>query len=134
MMFSKAKGGVLHLDHKNPRSTAGLGQNGWDTAQWKRSWGCWLAATEHEPARAQVAKKDKSILACISNGCASRTRTAIALLHWALVRLSLESYIQFWLPPNKKDIEGLKQVQRTATKLVRGSENKSCEDQPREAV
>jgi len=53
-------------------------------------------------------------------------------LYILLISIWGQFCVQFWAPHYKKDIEGLERVQRRATRLVKGLENKSYKEQLRE--
>jgi len=53
-------------------------------------------------------------------------------LHSALMRPHLESCIQLWSPQHSKDMDLLKQIQRRATKMIRGREYLPYEERLRE--
>jgi len=133
MRFNKAKCKVLHLGWGNPCYHYKLGDEGLQSTPAEKDFGVLVDQklfVSHQCAL--PAQKANCILGCIKRSVASRSSDGILPLCSALVRPHLESCFQLWSPQHKKDRDLLEQVQKRATKMIRGLEHLTYEERLRD--
>jgi len=133
LRFNKAKCKIMHLVWGNPQYQYRLGDERIESSLAEKDLGVLVDEKLYMSWQCALApQKSKRILGCIKRCVASRSREVILPLCSALVRPHLESCIQVWSPQHKKDMDVLEQVQRRATKIIRGLEHLSYEERLRE--
>ncbi|KFQ78541.1 hypothetical protein N337_12417, partial [Phoenicopterus ruber ruber] len=132
MKFNKAKCKVLHTGQGDPKHKYRLGGEWIESSPAEKDLGVLVdEKLDISWQWAPTAQKANHILGCIKTRVTSRLREGILPLYSALVRPPLEYCVQLWSPQHKRDMDLWEQVQRRATKMIRGTEHLSYEDRLR---
>ncbi|CAM5110902.1 unnamed protein product [Natator depressus] len=126
MKFNSEKCKVMHLGINNKNFSYKLGTHQLEVTEEEKDLGVLVDHRMTMSRQCDMAvKKANAVLGCIRRGISSRDKEVLVPLYKALVRPHLEYCVQFWSP--MKDEFKLEQVQRRATRMIRGMENLSYE-------
>ncbi|CAM5171235.1 unnamed protein product [Eretmochelys imbricata] len=128
MKFNNEKCKVMHLGINNKNFCYKLGMHYVEVTEEEKDL---RVLVDHRMTMSRqcdmAVKKANAGLGCIRRGISSRDKEVLVQLCKALMRPHLEYCVQFWSPMFKKDEFKLEQVQRRATRMIRGMENLSYE-------
>ena len=129
LKFNVDKCKIMHLGRKNPRAEYKISDTVLTSVSEERDLGVIISDDLKVGRQCHRAAGNASrMLGCIGRGINSRKREVLMPLYRALVRPHLEYCVQYWRPYLQKDIETLERVQRRATKLVHGLQDKTYQE------
>ncbi|XP_059589287.1 protein NDRG3 isoform X10 [Alligator mississippiensis] len=132
MVFNTEKCKVLHLGKKNLQHPYRLSSATLASTMDEKYLGVMIDHKMNMSLQCDAAaSKVSKTLACIHRCFSSKSRDIILPLYLALVRPQLEYCVQFWAPQFKNDVEKLERVQKRATRMIRGQENRPYDERLR---
>ncbi|CAM4625018.1 unnamed protein product [Caretta caretta] len=124
MKFNSEKCKVMHLGINNKNFCYKLGTHQLEVTEEEKDLGVLVDHRMTMSRQCDMAvKKANAALGCIRQGISSRDKEVLVPLYKARVKPHLEYCVQFWSPMFKKDEFKLEQIQRRATRMIRGTEN-----------
>lgn len=129
LKFNVDKCKIMHLGRKNPRAEYRIFDTVLTSVSEERDLGVIISEDLKVGRQCNRAARNASrMLGCIGRGISSRKREVLMPLYRTLVRPHLEYCAQYWRPYLQKDIDTLERVQRRATKLVHGLQEKTYQE------
>jgi len=124
MLFNDSKCVVMHLGAKNNKAEYRLGNSKLMETEQEKDLGIIIHNNSKSSAQClAVAKKANAVLGMIRRNIKNKDKDTVLRLYKGLVRPHLEHNAPVWSLHLKKDIEMLEQVQRRATKMIKGMWN-----------
>src|SRR5664279_712182 len=129
MLFNLKKCKVLHLGYNNKRAEYYLGGHKLEESNSERDLGVIVdPSLKFSEQCTKAVMEANRTLGMIKRTFTNRTKTVIKSLYTSLVRPKLEYCVQAWRPYLQKDIDQIENVQRRATKLIKGYNCKTYEE------
>src|SRR6218665_3955356 len=121
MLFKEDKCFLMHMGKGNKKFQYNVGGVTLRASEEERDLGV-IMHSSAKPSRqcVEAAKRANRILGMIKRTIVSREQDVALRLYKSLVRPHLEYCVQAWSPYLRQDIDTLEQIQRRATKMIRG--------------
>ena len=132
LLFNASKCKVMHFGNNNQQQSYHLNNHTLEASNNEKDLGVIIdEKLKFHIHAASASKKANQMLGVIKRAYTSRDSSTICPLYKALVRPHLEYGNTIWGPFYREDIKIIESVQRRATKLITGFNNKPYEDRLR---
>ncbi|KAL7631154.1 UNVERIFIED_CONTAM: hypothetical protein RMT77_018543 [Armadillidium vulgare] len=133
MNFNSKKCKVLHVGNSNKGFNYEMNGEWLETVDHEKDLGVIISSNLKVGDQCLEARnRANKMLGIINRNVVYKSKEVISKLYNSYVRPALEYCAQVWAPHLRKDIDMLEKVQRRATRMIAGFENKSYEERLKE--